>query len=107
MKRLHVRRQRARRGEIRAVRVGPVVYQVRYVPHLHDMAGQPAAGALYEGQALIEIALELDPQGRRVTLWHELIEIICMQAGFRLTEGQYDALAYGVIGILNSNSKIL
>lgn len=104
MKRLHVRRLRPRRGEIRAVRVGPFVYQVRYVPHLHDQAGRPIMGALYGKQSLIEIEQALDPLARRVTLWHELIEMISRQSGFRLSEEEYDCLAYEAMGVLRNNT---
>ena len=93
-------------SDLLQVTIGPITYQVQYVPNLHDENHQSIDGAVYEGKALIEINAALDPQGRRVTLWHEILEIVCMQAGTRLSEEDLDALAYGIMGVLKQNPRI-
>ena len=51
----------------------------------------------------IKVHKGLHPSTAKVTLMHELIHIIGICSGAQFSEGQIDAIAYGMIEIINNN----
>jgi Zn-dependent peptidase ImmA (M78 family) len=65
-----------------------------------------ACGTCNYEQARIRINARLDPQLKRVTLWHEIIHALLFNAGVYTAEHneqQIDALAHGIIQVLRDN----
>ena len=59
--------------------------------------------------ARIRIHRTLDPQLKRVTLWHEIIHALLFNAGVyepEHNEQQIDALAHGIVQVLRDNPQL-
>ncbi len=88
--------------EIGTVFVGPVAYHVLEAKDLadgdHTLWGQIDYGA---GEILIDP--ETAPDYRRVLIWHEVLHAILAHAGQKLEEETIQALAYGIVSLIDSN----
>ena len=88
----------------KSVKVGPVVYDVKIAPRL---AADGAYGAFARPEALIEIHPDMAMSMQEITLWHELVHIILVHGGIRVHEEVViDALAHGIVGVLQDNPDL-
>lgn len=90
------------------IKIGPVLYQVLYVPELASAEHGALCGDFNAAKARIRINADDDPQVQIVTLWHELLHGLLYTAGIREHDEQViDALAHGLIQLLTENPEII
>jgi len=84
------------------LRIGALIYDVEE-RRLKDQCGH----CDYE-HTCIRIRRSLNPQLKRVTLWHEIIHALLFNAGVyesEHNEQQIDALAHGIVQVLRDNPQ--
>jgi hypothetical protein len=86
------------------IKIGPMVFQVTKVGALKNSKGERFDGWIYHDTCRICLDENLTDQYERVVLWHEIIHEILTQAGVEdQNEGLIDAMAYGLVGVLQDN----
>lgn len=91
------------------IKIGPIDFIVKDVTDLRDEDGAKLDGSLLHGSCEILLEKSLHPQIKQMTLWHEIIHAILVQAGRRedgQNEGLIDSLAYGIAAVLRRNKEI-
>lgn len=91
-------------GIPQSVRVGAFEYTIRIEDDLKD-GSQKLDGWIQHSQTLILLDRSLSAQVMRVTLWHEVLHGIMVQAGHDdvLKDPEIEALAHGIVGVLRDN----
>lgn len=90
---------------VETVKVGAIVYRVMEVERL-VASGRKVFGEVEHAACVIRIEATNGPQTKRQTLWHEAIHLILTHAGRTKEsndENLVDALAYGVMGVVQDN----
>lgn len=84
------------------VAIGPITYKVAEVK-----TGDSICGDCNTMKCLIRINKTMDPQIKRVTLWHEIVHGILFTAGMLDHDEQIvDAIAHGVVQVLRDNPEL-
>ena len=93
---------------VEAVLMGGITYPVSVVDDLRD-GDQKLDGFINYRPYSIQLNSGMGSQGERVILWHEVLHGILAQAGF-VHEDEHeqlmDALAYGIVQVLQDNPKL-
>ncbi len=89
----------------KSIKVGPLTYKVQEVPE--EILGDEVIGHESFRTGTISILMTLQPAFKLETLWHELMHIVTEQHNINLNESQIDALANGVMGVIQDNPEIL
>lgn len=92
-----------------AVQIGPILFTIKEVERLVNN-NRTLWGHVVHHDCKIEIEADLDVQQKRQTLLHEIVHIVLYQSGqgeLADNEGLVDALTYGIMQVLSSNSQIL
>ncbi len=89
------------------VKIGPVFYELKTVHGLMDDAKTQALGGQisYEN-CLIELDEDLEPQSKRIILWHEIVHGLLHGSGHSKLDDKEElvtALAYGIVSVLKDN----
>ncbi len=87
------------------VKVGPLTYRMQEVTE--EMLGDGVMGHESFRTGTISILATLEPVFKQESLWHELLHIIAEQHNIDLNEGQIDALATGVMQVIQDNPDLL
>jgi hypothetical protein len=88
------------------VRIGPIVYTVCEESELASASGT-LYGDINYGKCRIRIDADLDPQIKRITLWHEVLHGILNTAAISDHDEQIiDALAHGIVQALHDNPEL-
>jgi hypothetical protein len=96
------------RNHPETIKVGAIIYQIVDVPGLHNETGEKYDGHILYSKEEIRLEADLASQTKRQTLWHEVIHAILIQAGHQKhDEGQVDALAYGIMNVLQDNPWLI
>lgn len=87
------------------IKIGPTRFQITVIENLRDPRNDESLdGHILYGESRIYLNAKLGDQSRRQTLWHEILHAVLVQAGVQEhDEQQIDALAYGVVGVLQDN----
>jgi len=95
---------RANAETARPVKVGPMTYTVMNVEDLRQ-GDQSLDGCCKNSTCEIFLDAGLCDQAARVTLWHEIMHVILMQAGLCevMTEQLCEVMAHGVMDVLEDN----
>ena len=89
------------------IRIGPIDYAIELVDDLKTEDDEPADGWICYVDGAIRLDTALNPQLRRVTLWHEVLHGILTQTGRQEhDEGLLDALAHGIAQVLRDNGEM-
>ena len=89
------------------VRIGPIDYELELIEDLQAEDGDPVDGWICYAAGAIRLRAALNPQLRRVTLWHEILHAVLTQTGRqRHNEGELDALAHGIVQVLRDNPEL-
>ena len=84
------------------ITIGAVVYRV-----VERELDGTLCGDIDPMACRIRIRDDMHAQAQQVTLWHEVIHGILMNAGYRdHDEQQIDALAYGLVQVLRDNPEM-
>jgi len=88
------------------VLIGAILYPVEVVGNLRD--GQvDVNGVISYRPYRIRLDSELDEQGRKRVLWHEILHGILTHAGHDDdNERHLEALAYGIMQVLRDNEEL-
>lgn len=90
------------------VRIGGIVYDVLEVENLlDDSKATKINGQIKYNTTEILIEKNLSEQAKEVTLWHEIIHGIIIQASMEQEEKLIEVLGYGIFGVLQDNPDIL
>jgi len=87
------------------IKIGPINFEVVYTKNLFD-DNKKLDGNIQYSRCTIEIEENSSVQHQRQVLWHEIIHGILTQAGVDLgkqTETVCDAVAYGIMDVLDDN----
>ena len=89
----------------RHVKIGPMVYAVVEEKGLVDGdKSRKLDGHIRYNDCQIAVEAGMSPQAKRQTIWHEIVHGILTQAGYtKQGETMVDALAYGIMGVLQDN----
>ena len=92
-----------------AVKIGALVYAVEYIERLVSVdKGTKLNGNILYNPCLIRVEAESDEQIQAVTVLHEILHGILMQAGRdEHEEKDVEVLAYGLFDVLRSNPTLL
>jgi Zn-dependent peptidase ImmA (M78 family) len=95
-------------SDIDSIKIGSITYEVRVIERLLGDNDKKLDGQITYSVPKIELDSNLSPVMRRQVLWHEIVHGILTQAGRQdeVSEGAVDALAYGILGVINDNPKI-
>jgi hypothetical protein len=87
------------------IKIGPIVYELVDVAGLHDQEDRcKLDGHIRYGPCIIELEKNLSPQARCQVLWHEVLHAILAHAGYQKHDDcLLDALAYGIMAVLQDN----
>ncbi len=90
------------------IKIGAITYQIVEVPGLHNETGDKYDGHILYSKDEIRLEADLADQTKRQTLWHEVIHAILIHAGHQKhDESQVDALAYGIMNVLQDNPWLM
>lgn len=90
--------------EAKEIKIGGVIYEIEDAANLRGDKDQQLDGWIRYGPAKILLSSEMGGQRRRVVLWHEVLHGIMTQAGYdKHDEALIDALAYGIVQVLQDN----
>jgi len=88
------------------LRVGAMEYEIVMVPRL-QFKGEIVSGHISHDGCVIEVDADLAAQVRGVTVWHEVLHAIMIQAGLSdHDEALIEALSYGILGALKDNPEL-
>ena len=89
------------------IKIGTQIFDIKIIDDLHD-SGRELDGWLQPWKSEISLDSRLNTYSSRLTLWHEIVHQIIAIAGIKedIPEPAIDALAYGVIQILEDNKWI-
>lgn len=87
------------------IKIGPIIYEVVEEKGLTTPdKNSKLDGHIRYGPCEIAVDVDLSEQSKRVTIWHEVVHAILETAGIhKHDEGMVDALAYGIMGVLQDN----
>ena len=88
------------------IKIGPITYDVVEEPGL--LVNEKFAGCIRYIDCKIAIDINMSPQAKRKTLWHEIVHAILTEAGYsKQKESMVDALTYGIMGVLLDNPWLM
>jgi hypothetical protein len=88
------------------IKIGAISYAVVEIEGLHT-EGEKLDGHIKYGPCEIRLEATQSPQAKRQVLWHEILHAILTHAGYRKhDDGRIDALAYGIMSILQDNPHL-
>lgn len=89
---------------IEQVKIDTIIYQVVETPEdIIDPKGKGWLGRISFGNALIQIRENMTAECKIQVLWHEVIHAIATQRNVKISEEEIDALAFGMVGVLQRN----
>lgn len=89
------------------ITIGGVEFKVKEVKNLQDEDGKWLNGIVYPASCEIHIAKDMDPQIKRISLWHEVLHEMLLQSGIPHAEDVPVALSYGICELLDNNEYFL
>lgn len=93
------------------LKIGPVVYDVmttdQFIANDEDEEDPRQLGSVDINTHVILIRKDLKPPVHAITLWHEVLHALCMQAGRDVKEGLIEALAYGIYQVIRDNEDLV
>jgi len=95
-------------NKIDSIKISPITYEVKVVERLIGDSNKKLDGQITYSTPTIELDRNLSPVMQRQVLWHEIVHGILTQAGRQdeVSEGVVDALAYGILGVVEDNPEI-
>lgn len=85
------------------IKVGPVDFKL-LVAEQTELTETAFLGRLDMARETITINADLAPKSAKITVWHEVIHAILLQAGINNhSEGEIEALSYGIVSVLINN----
>jgi hypothetical protein len=89
----------------KSIKIGPVVYAVTEEARV---ANESMWGQIVYAESKIELNPGMNPQHRKITLWHEMIHGMLLQGGIREHDERIlDVLAHGIVSVLQDNKGLL
>jgi len=89
------------------IKIGPQKFKVVHVRDLRDKKDVSYFGLITYGKSIIEIEDSIDKFSKHQVLWHEILHGLLTQAGIsNHEESMIDALAYGIIQVLDDNKTL-
>ena len=92
----------------KTVRISGIDYQIELLQHLNDGEKVLYGRAEYDQSSIKLNTSNQEHQFMCVTLWHEILHVICSQADINLGEEEeqvVDKIAYGIYQVLQDNGK--
>lgn len=91
--------------EKQTVKIGPILFEVVEEKGLvNGDKTRKLDGHIRYSDCRIEVEASMAPQAKRQTIWHEIVHGILNQAGYwKQGEELVDALAYGIMSVLQDN----
>lgn len=87
------------------IKVGPLNYDLILIGKEHLSEDSVGLESFYRGS--IRILDTLKDDFMLLTLWHEIVHVIAEQHNLNLNEGEVDAIAAGVMQVLQDNQELV
>jgi hypothetical protein len=95
------------------IKVGPIRYDVKEVPDLHETRGENDTKISFYGRldrirGVISLEADQHPNVKVVTLMHEVVHCILDGAGIKdQPESEIDVLAFGMVSLIQDNPEFV
>jgi hypothetical protein len=89
------------------IKVGCIRYPVAFVKGLKSSDGHRMDGLSNASDKYIKVCLDIPKDIQRLTLLHEVVHMLFIHAGKKVSEETVEALSYELLGLLQENPELI